>query len=249
MKQDPWTKRGTHSLAVTIRRLWKNDYFQTIFILFLIFSIVIGLWFGSQLVMNTKITPALAVISGSMCVPYGYMCDDWLSVNHPFERTLHKGDLIIIQGVDADSLTSAYPNSDIIVYQDPRYPYDPNEKIVHRILYKQEINGTLYFYTKGDGNGFNKWPNNTTESDPWSPIPENLIYGKVVMRIPWLGYLPIIVQDLSSNLGINISYIIIPIIILIIVLLVITEFVLPIIRQKRELNGQTAAKESTQAPQ
>jgi signal peptidase I len=224
--------KGYKSLAKTIRRLWKNEYFQTAFVLILIALVVVGLWFGSQLVMNTKIPPALAVISGSMCVPYGYMCNDWLSISHPFERTLHKGDWIIIQGVDAHSLNADYPNSDIIVYQDPRYPNDPNEKIVHRIIAKTEINGTLYFYTKGDGNGCNKWPNNSTEYDPWSPVPENMIYGKVVMRIPWLGYLPYIVQNMSRDIGINISYVIMPIIIIIIILLVIMDFIRPMLKQK-----------------
>ncbi len=221
-------------LAATIRRLWKNEYFQTAFVLILIASVVLGLWFGSQLVMNTKITPALAVISGSMCVPYGYRCDDWLSVSHPFERTLHKGDLIIIQGVDADSLNVDYPNSDIIVYQDPRYPNDSNQKIVHRIVSKEEINGTLYFYTKGDGNGWNKWPTTptTVEYDPWSPVREDMIYGRVVMRIPWIGYLPYLIQNASSELGVNISYIVIPIIIAIIILLVIIEFISPLLKHK-----------------
>ncbi len=236
-----------YDLAATIRRLWKNEYFQTALVLILIASVVFGLWFGSQLVMNTKITPALAVISGSMCVPYGYTCNDWLSVGHPFERTLHKGDLIIIQGVDAGSLNVDYPNSDIIVYQDPRYPNDPTQKIVHRIVTKEEINGTLYFFTKGDGNGYNKWPTApaTLEYDPWSPIPQDMIYGKVVMRIPWIGYLPYLIQNTSNELGVNISYIIIPIIVLIIILLVAIEFVIPLLKLRKKSPESEANREQT----
>lgn len=219
-------------MAATLKKLWKNEYFQAFFVLVLIAAVVIGLWYGSQVVLNTRIPPALAVVSGSMCIPYDWLCDDWLSVNHPFDRTLHKGDLIIIQGVNPADLNDDYPNSDIIVYQDPRYPTDPDQKIVHRIVATTEINGTLCFYTKGDGNGFNRWPANTTEYDPWSPIPADLVYGKVIMRIPWVGYMPYLIQQASKDLGVNISYIVVPAIMVIIILLVTTEFVAPLLKRR-----------------
>jgi hypothetical protein len=96
--------------------------------------------------------PVLAVKSGSMCIPQDGACDGW---SHPFSRTLHKGDLIIIQGVAPADLNANYPDSDIIVYHNPS---NPDELIVHRIVAKIEINGTLYFSTEGDGNGIKKWP-------------------------------------------------------------------------------------------
>jgi signal peptidase I len=195
----------------TIKRLRKNENFQTLFVIVLIAVVIFSLWFGAQAILNTRITPILAVTSGSMCIPYGgALCKDWFSINHPFERTLHTGDLIIIQGVDPDKLNTDYPNSDIIVYQHPWYPTDPNEKIVHRIVGTTEINGTLHFYTKGDGNPITKWPNtlSTDEHDPWSPVPADLVYGKVIMRIPWIGHLPIFIQNLSKEMGFNASYII-----------------------------------------
>jgi hypothetical protein len=96
-----------------------------------IVTVVFGFWYGSQLALNTKIAPYLAVISGSMCIPYDATCDGW---SHPFDRTLHIYDIIVIQGVDAKSLKTDYPNSDIIVFQRPDLPEDdPNSKIVHRI--------------------------------------------------------------------------------------------------------------------
>jgi signal peptidase I len=222
-------------LTATIKRLWKNEYFQTATVIALIAVTVMGLWYGSQIVLNTKIPPALAVVSGSMCVPYDGACTGWLSADHPFERTLHTGDLIIIQGLDPKDLKTNYPDSDIIVYQNPSNPTNPDDKIVHRIVATTEINGTLYFYTKGDGNGYNKWPDtpNTAEYDPWSPVPANLIYGKVIMRIPWIGYIPYFVQGFSSSSGVNISYIVIPIIVLLIILLVLLEFILPLLKRKQ----------------
>jgi signal peptidase I len=223
-------------LTSTIKRIRNNENFQTILVIALIVISLSGLWFGAQVILNTSITPVLAVTSGSMCIPYGSGCTDWHSITHPFDRTLHTGDLIIIQGIDPKRLNIEYPNSDIIVYQNPWYPTDPNEKIVHRIVGSTEINGTLYFYTKGDGNPYNKWPNTlySGEYDPWSPIPAEMIYGKVIMRIPWLGHLPIFMQNLSGNLGFNISYIVILAIVIIIMLLVVNEFVMPFLKWRCE---------------
>ena len=90
-------------------------------------------------------------------------CDGW---THPFEQTLHVGDIIIIQRVNAEDLNANYPNSDIIVYQNPSLQNNLDATpIVHRIVEKyQDVNGTWYFQTKGDGNGVH-WPTAVSESD------------------------------------------------------------------------------------
>jgi signal peptidase I len=132
--------------------------------------------------------------------------------------------MIIVQGVNPADLNADYPNSDIIVFHKPE---NPDELIVHRIVAKEERNGALYFYTKGDGNGVNKWPAipPTSEYDPWNNgqgVPENLVVGKVVMRIPWLGHL---VLFMRNSIGL-------PIIIMLIIIIVIVEFVIPLLREK-----------------
>jgi signal peptidase I len=83
------------NLTATLKKLWKNEYVQTAVVIGLIALAVFGFWMGSQAVLNTPY-PALAVVSGSMCIPYNGACDGW---THPFEHTLHIGDLIIVQGV------------------------------------------------------------------------------------------------------------------------------------------------------
>ena len=84
--------------------------------------------------------------------PIDGACDGW---SHPFDHTLHIGDIIIIQKVNPADLNANYPNSDIIVYENPTDP--TSTPIVHRIVATYKVNGTLYFQTKGDGNG-DKWP-------------------------------------------------------------------------------------------
>jgi hypothetical protein len=98
--------------------------------------------------------------------------------------------------------------------------------IVHRIIAKQEINGTLYFETKGDGNG-NNWPSTPRYGmDDWSDypngVPQNMVFGKVIMRVPWVGHL---VLFMRNSFGI-------PLVIAIILLMVIVEFLIPIVRKK-----------------
>ncbi len=222
-------------MTANLKKLWKNEYVQTAIAIGLIALVIFGFWYGSQVVLNTPY-PALAVVSGSMCIPYDGACDGRF---HPFARTLHIGDLIIVQGVNPADLNADYPNSDIIVFHRPD---DPEELIVHRIVAVDEINGTLYFRTKGDGNGFNRWPNTPeeTEYDPWKTagvdgVREDLVVGKVVMRIPWLGHL---VLFMRNSIGL-------PIVIALIIILVIVEFVVPVLREKKPAGQQ---KEAQQQP-
>ncbi len=206
---------GSQNLTAAWKKLWKNEYFQTALTIVFIVLVVFGFWFGSQAVLNTNY-PMLAVVSGSMDTVQG--SPPW---SHPFAHTLHRGDLIIIQGVNPSSLNANYPNSDIIVYHRP----GNGELIVHRIVKETLINGKLYFYTKGDGNPLVTWPSPVPDGnyDPWSPISQDLVVGKVVMHIPWIGYAALLMQTPWG----------VPLVILLILLLMIVEFIVPLSRSKK----------------
>jgi signal peptidase I len=223
-------------LTANFKKLWKNEYVQTAIAIGLIALAVFGFWFGSQAVLNTSY-PALAVVSGSMCIPYDGACDGWLSISHPFARTLHKGDLIIVQGVNPEDLNINYPYSDIIVFHQPG---DPSDLIVHRIVAVDEVDGTVYFRTKGDGNSATKWPATPSEQeyDPWSTdgvpgVREDLVVGKVVMRIPWIGH---IVLFMRNSVGL-------PIVVSLIIIIVILEFVLPLMKAKKPHEEQRTSQQ------
>jgi signal peptidase I len=220
-----------NALTATFKKLRKNKYVQTAVIIGLIVLIVLGLWYSIQMALNTPY-PALAVITGSMCVPQDALCDGW---THPFARTLHIGDLIIIQGVNPADLNTDYPNSDIIVFHKPT---DPSELIVHRIAAKEVIDGKTYFYTKGDGNPVNEWPNaiQSSEYDPWGKVSEDLVIGKVIMRIPWLGHF---VLFMRNSVGL-------PIVIALMIILLVVEFVVPLLRQKKTPTAEPEQQEETQ---
>lgn len=194
----------------TLEKFWRNEYFQTAIMILLIIAVVFGFWYGSRLALNTQY-PALAVASGSMCKLPGPYCDGW---THPFERTLHVGDLIIVQGVNVSDVHAApYPDGDVIVFQQ----LYGNELIVHRAIERRVENGNIYFVTKGDGN-----------SGPDQPIPASHVIGKVILRIPWIGHLALIMRNTTG----------VYLIIALIAILIVIELVIPVFTGKKPESEQ-----------
>lgn len=194
--------------TTTFSRIWKNEYIQTAIMIVAIILVVFGFWYGSQMILHTQ-HPALTVASGSMCKTQWMHCDGW---SHPFDRTLHVGDLIIIQGVSAEDIHAApEPEGDIIVFRQ----MGSDELIVHRAIANAMIDGKLYFQTKGDGNGI---PDENTPS-----LPADRVIGKVVMRIPWIGHLALWVHDSSA----------IFIILLLIALIIVIEIIRPLFTRRK----------------
>ncbi len=110
-------------------------------------------------------------------------------ISPSMEPTLNVGDLIIVQGVKGIDDVRANPyNGDIIVF---RKPHSRNEFIVHRAVGKVRMpNGEVYIITKGDNN---------FREDPWR-VTQDMIIGKVIWRIPLLGYIKIF---LSTSVGMS----------------------------------------------
>jgi signal peptidase I len=218
---------------IKLKKLWENDYFKTAIAIVLIIAIVLGFFFGLQIGLKTSY-PMLTVESGSMSIPYDGGDNFWLSITHPFDRTLSIGDIIIVEGINPKDLNTNYPNSDIIIFHSPT----DGTLIVHRIIATETVNGTKYFQTKGDGNG-NPWPQTPQNGqDPWDSnnppgVPQNLVVGKVIMRIPWFGWITLFMRNNSLGL---------PVIIGLILLLVVIEFVIPVIRGKKKTEQQNGTQ-------
>lgn len=217
----------------SVKSVWRNEYVKSAVVIGLIIALVLGVFFVLEFGLGTSV-PIRVVESGSMCVPYDSLCDGW---THPFAHTLHVGDIIIIQKVNPADLNAKYPNSDIIVYENPSDP--TSTPIVHRIVSKHIVNGTLYFQTKGDGNSGDKWPNTPSPQEYddgtlWNNnhqgVPQNLVIGRVVMRIPYFGWVTLFLRGNSWGL---------PVIIGLIMLLAFLEFVVPIIRKQSTPKPET----------
>lgn len=220
-------------MSKTIRVL-NNENLKAIIAIVAIVGLILGLFFGISMFFNISIR---VVESGSMCIAYGKECDGLLALNHPFNGTLHTGDIIIIQRIDASQLNVNYPNSDIIVYRNPAHPEET--PIVHRVVTGYQLNGTLYFQTKGDGNGA-PWPAAVDPSEydsVWQTgrgVPADNIEGKVILRIPYFGWITLIFNRYPW---------LVPTVIGLILLLIVLQFVIPAIRK-----GKITRKPIEEAP-
>lgn len=147
------------------------------------------IYFIMQITLNTN-NPMVVVVSGSM------------------EPNLHKGDLLFLKGKDPATIKSGTiegKEGDIIVFYTqnlPGFESYPNDPIVHRVIDKYNDSG-FFFLTKGDANPI---------PDPgW--VPESHILGVVCGRIPYLGWVKIILTD---------SGLLIPLLVVVSVLLIIS---------------------------
>jgi signal peptidase I len=141
-----------------------------------------------QFSLNTE-TPIVVVESGSM------------------ERVISRGDLLIVKGVPPSTIrngTIEDKDGDIIVFDAHGvWLNPPDEPIVHRVVDKKFEDGIWQFRTKGDANSI---------IDPgW--VPENKIFGVVIFKIPFIGWVKIFLTE---------SGLLIPILIGISLLLVIS---------------------------
>ncbi|MEM3617810.1 MAG: signal peptidase I [Candidatus Bathyarchaeia archaeon] len=110
----------------TLKRLWKNEYFQTAITIILILLIVFGLYYGAQAALGSEY-PLLAVSSESMF------------------PTLNIGDLIIVQKIDPAQINDDPINGDILVYK------SGEDLIVHRAIDKKyQGDGVWQITTRGD---------------------------------------------------------------------------------------------------
>lgn len=108
--------------------------------------------YGMPSILGTP-TPLLAIASGSM-VP-----------------TLHRGDLVVVQHVDA----SAIRVGTIIVFSVACLP----SPTVHRVVKIVSVGPNWVFQTKGDANG---------APDPCT-VPYSDVHGTVIAEVPYLGFL------------------------------------------------------------
>jgi signal peptidase len=146
-------------------------------------------YFILQISLNTDI-PMVVVVSRSM------------------EPTLLKGDLLFVQGKEASQIKSGTivgKEGDIIVFDAwnlDGWINPPRDPIVHRVVDKW-YDGGWFFLTKGDDNP-------TVDA---VPVPETYILGIVVGRIPYIGWVKILLTD---------SGLLIPLLVIISALLIIS---------------------------
>jgi energy-converting hydrogenase Eha subunit H len=105
---------------------------------------------------------------------------------------LNYGDLIMVQGVANVSEINAAPapHGDIIVL---RRPDEPNVLIISRAIDKAFQNDAWYLRTQSDTQVLpDRWLSGLSSEDTWKGfVHEKFLVGKVVGRIPFLGFVPL----------------------------------------------------------
>jgi signal peptidase I len=97
----------------------------------------------------------------------------------PLRTGLEKGDIVIVYGRSKQKI------GDIIIFE-----ANQAHPIIHRIISISTINGKTVYGTKGD--------NNPDQLFVEKQIPEDVIVGKAVFRIPKLGWLKLIFVELFN---------------------------------------------------
>lgn len=135
-------------------------------------------WFGLSAVLNTS-NPVVFV-----------GLDQGLPWNEcSMTPTLSPGDILFLRGVPPEELEVG----DIIVF---RSPIDPDNLIVHRVVKIIVEDGRYYFTTRGDNPRTNPW-SLSYEKD----FSSTYIVGRVLFKIPLLGWIWIIVKTPLGTIG------------------------------------------------
>jgi len=140
-----------------------------------VLSSVIAFWFCLKIAFKSEY-PLLPIDVGSM------------------EPALNIGDLIVVQGFSnaSEIKVGEKPEGDIIVFHEP----GTNRILVQRAIDRNFVDGVWYFRTQGDNVSSPAWwSSGQNFEDTWEGgFHQKFLIGKVVGKIPYLGYIPLYVS-------------------------------------------------------
>ncbi|MEK6900453.1 MAG: signal peptidase I [Nanoarchaeota archaeon] len=103
----------------------------------------------------------------------------------------NKGDVILLWRADKDNIQVG----DVLIFQGTK-----PQPIIHRVVKIWQEDSKYYYQTKGDHNS------GSIQGDYGeTSISQERIYGKGILRIPYLGWVKILFVDAVRPLGINIQ--------------------------------------------
>lgn len=109
----------------------------------------------------------------------------------PFRDGFDKGDVILLWRANKENIQVG----DILVFQGGK-----PQPIIHRVVKVWQEEGKYYYQTKGDHNS-----NSITGEMGELKISEDRVYGKGLVRVPYLGWVKIIFVEMLRPLGIKIE--------------------------------------------
>lgn len=183
--------------------IWEDDSLLSwlVNIVLAIVLIKFVIYPGLGLLLGTGF-PIVAVVSDSMehdnLLKQHTGFDDWWKLHADFYDTknitfqefkqfhfkngFNKGDLMVLIGNNPQKTKIG----DIIVFRGWR-----SDPIIHRVVEIREVNGKKIFATKGDNNQNQISPSSGCLVCDETNIPEQDVFGKGVIRVPYLGWVKI----------------------------------------------------------
>lgn len=101
-------------------------------------------------------------------------------VSNSMLPVIERGDAVVVKKTNTDLKVD-----DIISFS------SNGRNTIHRIVEIEEIDGIIYYHTKGDNNN----------AEDTSLVPVNNIYGKVLFKIPYIGYPSVWVYDYRGGIS------------------------------------------------
>lgn len=179
--------------------LWYDDsvWSWLVNVILAFFLIKFLVYPGLGLLLGTGF-PIVAVVSSSMEHPSSF--DSWWDSQHEFydqhnitkeqfrdyrfRNGFNKGDVMVLVGKKAEDIRVG----DVIVFDIGR-----SDPIIHRTVEIRTVDGKYYFHTKGD--------HNSGSLNEEVNTPEDKLYGKAAIRIPFLGWVKIIFVSIIQSIA------------------------------------------------
>ena len=177
--------------SCTIKRFWNflwNEDSMLSYVVFILLAFVILRFIAFPgFLFVTGYSDVASVVSNSMKHDESiqYTFDNWLDFHGytveevsvwPYLDGLNVGDVIAVRPVPPEEIQVG----DVILF------YSPKGQIIHRVVKVWEDSDGYHYMTKGDANG--------EVGDLEKDIPYNLVKGKLVARVPYLGYPKVLVS-------------------------------------------------------
>jgi len=161
--------------------LWKEESLLSYVVFIILSYIVLKFAVFPLFLMITGFSDIAAVVSDSMhhSSLTGHTFNDWLDFYNfssdsvkkwPCLEGINRGDVIIVKSFEPDQIKVG----DIILF------YHDKRQIVHRVVFINQTEGEYSYTTKGDAN--------PVSLDFEKNIPYSQIKGKLITKIPFLGY-------------------------------------------------------------
>lgn len=112
----------------------------------------------------------------------------WQFQKFPLRDGFNKGDVVILWRPGTISI------GDVLVFEG-----DKPQPIIHRTVAVLEEKGKIFYQTKGDHNS-----DSINRGLGETKISRDRVYGKGIIRVPYLGWIKILFVDAVKPLGINI---------------------------------------------